>query len=126
MIKRAVLLMGKRLYKRRKSGKSVQVVKRTTSEHRRQMISSKQVAKIMKRGEPVFLVVIRPTSQSGQGMTQKAKQQIMKETGPIRKAPPVAETRKRICNEAPTDIRTELHDLLKEYADLFPEKLPKG
>ena len=90
------------------------------------MISSKQVAKIMKRGEPVFLAVIRPTSQSGQGMTQKAKQQIMKETGPIRKAPPVAETRKRMCNEAPADIRTELHDLLKEYADLFPEKLPKG
>ena len=90
------------------------------------MISSKQVAKIMKRGEPVFLALIRPTSQSGQGMTQKAKQQIMKETGPIQKAPPVAETRKRMCNEAPADIRTELHDLLKEYADLFPEKLPKG
>ena len=74
----------------------------------------------------MFLALIRPTSQSGQGMTQKAKQQIMKETGPIRKAPPVAETRKRMCNEAPADIRTELHELLKEYADLFPEKLPKG
>ena len=117
---------GEKTVQKKKSGKSVQVVKRTTSEQRRQIISSKQVAKIMKRGEPVFLAVIRPTSQSGQGMTQKAKQQIMKETGPIRKAPPVAETRKRMCNEAPADIRTELHDLLKEYADLFPEKLPKG
>ena len=74
----------------------------------------------------MFLAVIRSTNQSGQGMTQKVKQQIMKETGPIRKAPPVAETRKRMCNEAPADVRMQLHELLKEYADLFPEQLPKG
>ena len=118
---------GEKTVQKKADSKSVHVVKRTTSEQRRQMISSKQVAKIMKRGEPVFLAVIRPTSQSGQGMTQKAKQQIMKEIGPIRKAPPVAKTRKRMCNEAPCRLYgTQLHELLKEYADLFPEKLPKG
>ena len=50
----------------------------------------------------------------------------MKETGPVRKAPPVAETRKRMCAEAPTAMRMELDSLLLEYADLFPERLPKG
>ena len=51
---------------------------------------------------------------------------MMKETGPIHKAPPVAETRKRMCLDAPIDVRTELHQLLKEYEDLFPEQLPNG
>ena len=70
----------------------------------------------------MFLALIRPTSQSGQGMTQKAKQQIMKETGPIRKAPPVAETRKRMCSEAPTDIRTQLHELTKGVCGFVPRE----
>ena len=51
---------------------------------------------------------------------------MMKETGPIRKAPLVAETRKHMCLDAPADVRTELHQLLREYEDLFPEQLPKG
>ena len=74
----------------------------------------------------MFLAMIRPTGQVKQGVTQKVKQQMMKETGPVRKAPPVAETRKRMCLDAPADVRTELHQLLKEYEDLFPERLPKG
>ena len=51
---------------------------------------------------------------------------MMKEKGPIRKAPPVAETRKRMCLDAPEEVWTELQHLLKEYEDLFPEQLPKG
>ena len=31
-----------------------------------------------------------------------------------------------MCAEAPISIRTELQGLLEEYADLFPEQLPKG
>ena len=50
----------------------------------------------------------------------------MKSKGPVRKAPPVAETRKKICSEAPSGIRKELHQLLEEFTDLFPEQLPKG
>ena len=97
-----------------------------TSPVQYQIISSKRVVKLMKQGEPMFLAMIRPTTQKKQGVTQKVKQQMMKETGPVRKAPPVAETRKRMCLDAPADVRTELHTLLKEYEDLFPEQLPKG
>ena len=47
---------------------------------------------------------------------------MMKEKGAIRKAPLIHET----CAEAPISIRTEPQGLLEEYADLFPEQLPKG
>ena len=105
---------------------TVQQRKRTTSIGQIQIISSKRVVKLIKRGEPMFLAMIRPTVQKKQGITQKVKQQKMKETGPVRKAPPVAETRRRMCLDAPADVRTELQHLLQEYADLFPEQLPKG
>ena len=50
----------------------------------------------------------------------------MKDKGPIRKAPPIAETRKHMCNDAPREVKKELHDLLAQYEDLFPEQLSKG
>ena len=68
-----------------------------TSSGQVQIISSKRVVKLMKQGEPMFLAMIRPTGQTKQGVTQKVKQQMMKETGPVRKTPPVGETRKRMC-----------------------------
>ena len=48
-----------------------------------QIISSKRMSKLMKRGETVFLAMIRSNGQPKQGMTQKAKQEQMKKTGPI-------------------------------------------
>ena len=73
-----------------------------------QIISSKRMSKLLKRGETVFLAMIRSNGQPKQGMTQKAKQEQMKKTGPIRKAPPVSETRKRMCHDAPKEVQTEL------------------
>ena len=106
--------------------KTVQQTNTSISKTSRQLISSKQIAKLMKQGETMFLAMIRPKEPAIQGMTQKVKFQKMKETGPVRKAPPIAETRKRMCSEAPTAMRMELDKLLREYADLFPERLPKG
>ena len=83
--------------------------------------------KLIKRGEQCFLAMLLPNKSIQQkGMTQKVKRDIMKATGPIRKAPPVAETRKKICFEAPGSVRTDLHKILEEFSDLFPEQLPKG
>ena len=106
--------------------RSVQKGKEMTSIGQTQIISSKQICKLAKRGETVCFAMIRPVQQQKQGMTQKVKFEQMKKTGPVRKAPPIAETRQRMCSEAPTDVRTQLQKLLKEYEDLFPEKLPKG
>ena len=50
----------------------------------------------------------------------------MKLKGPVRKAPPIAETRKKLCSDAPRNVQKELHQLLEEFSDLFPEQLPKG
>ena len=110
------------------NGKSPCVQKRTSNQpmSQRSMISAKRMNKLLRRGADVHLAVIMPSSIQGSGVTQKVKQQIMKEKGPIRKAPPVAETRSKMCKEAPVEIRAELQGLLKQYDDVFPEQLPKG
>ena len=94
---------------------------------RYQLISAKTLQKCLRREERVFLAFVRPTNYpQEQGLTQRVKWEQMKSKGPMRKAPPVAETQKKICSEAPKDIQKELHQLLEEFTDLFPEQLPKG
>ena len=51
----------------------------------RQFISSKRMQKLLKRGEAMYLAIVRPVMGQKQGITQKVKQQIMKEKGPVRK-----------------------------------------
>ena len=100
--------------------------KSSKQESQRSIISSKRMDKLLGRGADVYLAVVMPSSIQGHGVTQKIKQQIMKEKGPIRKAPPVADTRSKMCKEAPVAVRAELQGLLKQYEDVFPEQLPKG
>ena len=50
----------------------------------------------------------------------------MKQSGLVRKAPPVTETRNNICSAMPNNVRKELNSLLEEFSDLFPEQLQKG
>ena len=50
----------------------------------------------------------------------------MKLKGPVHKAPPIAETRKKLCSDTPRNVQKKLHQLLEEFSDLFPEQLPKG
>ena len=70
----------------------------------RQLLSPKQMQKLMKKGEACYLALILPkkavvATQQGspdlehQGMTQKVKRALMKERGAIRKPPPVKDTR---------------------------------
>ena len=59
-------------------------------------------------------------------MTQKVKRELMKEQGAVRAAPPMKETHRKICSDAPKKIRDALSRMLQEYEDLFPEKLSKG
>ena len=50
----------------------------------------------------------------------------MKLKGPVCKVPPITETRKKFCSEAPKNVQKELYQLLEEFTYLFPEQLPKG
>ena len=64
--------------------------------------------KLLCHGADVYLALVMPSSIQGHGVTQKVKQQIMKEKGPFRKAPPVTETRSKMRKEASVAIRAEL------------------
>ena len=72
------------------------------------IISAKRMNKLLKAGEEMYLAVILPSSLPKPGMTFKVKQQMMKEKGPVQKTPPIAETRARMCKEAPESIRKQL------------------
>ena len=103
------------------------ISKQKMGKSRCQLISAKTLQKCLRLEELVFLAFVRPTNYpQEQGLTQRVKREQMKSKGPVRKTPPVAETRKKICSEAPKGIQKELHQLLEEFTDLFPEQLPKG
>ena len=105
----------------------VQKKSKSKEASQRQLLTAKQMTKCIKKNEPVYLAFIRPKPvQRSQGMTQKTKREQMKQSGPVRKAPPVAETKKKICSAAPSTVRKDLIALLEEFSDLFPEQLPKG
>ena len=104
----------------------VQSSQTNESKGQRMMVSAKRMDKLLRSGAEVYLAVILPSSIHKSGVTQKVKQQRMKEKGAIRKPPPVAETRSKMCKEAPVEVREELQELLKQYQDIFPEQLPKG
>ena len=59
-------------------------------------------------------------------MIQQQKRDQMKLKGPMHKAPPITETRKKLCSDMPCNVQKELHQLLEEFSNLFPEQLPKG
>ena len=59
-------------------------------------------------------------------MPQKVKRKLMKEQGAVCATPTMEETRRKICSDAPKEIRDALSRMLQEYEDLFPEKLLKG
>ena len=116
---------------------TVQCKRSSKAATQRQLLSPKQMQKIMKKGEACYLALILPkktvhAAQQGspdlehQGMTQKVKRALMKERGALRKPPPVKETRQKIYNEVPREVRDGLDKVLSDFEDMFPEQLPKG
>ena len=104
----------------------------------RQLLSPKQIQKLVKKGKACYLAIVLPNKTvvvgaaqgsldlEHQGMTQKVKRALMKERGAIRKPPPVKETRKKIYSEVPQEVRDGLDKILSDFEDMFPEQLPKG
>ena len=112
----------------------------------RQIISARQMQKLAKEDNPVFLAVIRPTNDAprkrgnkknkvppshvarfaAHGMTEGTRRKINKETGPKKDIITVAERERQVLESVPSSFRKDLGNLIKEYRDIFPEKLPKG
>ena len=88
------------------------------------LVSAKRMEKILKSEEVTYLAVFMPSQNQQVGQTTKTKLQQMKEKGPVRKAPPIKETRAKMCKDAPAAVRDQLLQLLHDYEDLFPAQLP--
>ena len=59
-------------------------------------------------------------------MTEGTRRKINKETGPKKDIITVAERECQVLESVPSSFRKDLGNLIKEYRDIFLEKLPKG
>ena len=114
----------------------------------RQIISAHQMQKLVKNNEPVFLAVAKTSNDFilrgrgaqgrekespgyavvnfAHGMTEGQKKKIKKESGPKKDIITVKEQEREVLNSVPTLQRKSLEKLIREYRDVFPEKLTKG
>ena len=112
----------------------------------RKIISVRQIQKLAKGDNPVFLAIIRTNENSPEqmtrrdkrihrrvarlaaahGLTESQKRMMNKETGPNKNIISVAERERQVLDGVPESHRECLGKLIQEYHDLFPEQLPKG
>ena len=112
----------------------------------RQIISARQIQKLAKDDNPVFLSIIRPMNEAphmrgkkgnkrppghvvqfaAHGLTEGQKRLMNRKTGPKKDIITVKEREQQVLNSVPDVHRKNLEKLIKEYQDIFPEKLPKG
>ena len=118
---------------------------RSQASKTRQIITARQMQKLAKQGQPVFLAIIRPAQDVPQkrgkrggnkrspsyavtahGMTEGQKRKISKETGPKKDWITVAEREQQVLDSVPEIYREKLETIIREFCDIFPEKLSKG
>ena len=101
----------------------------------RQIISVKQLKKLVKRKTPVFLAVVWGQETRGVnaavksesiGLTEGKKRDLMKQTGPKKRFLTVEEREEQILKDIRPDVRGKLKELVDEFKDVFPNTLPKG
>ena len=120
--------------------------KRSQLEVARQINSAGQLQKLVKNDSPVFLAIVRsndsPNKRGGtrgersqnpaanfaaaHGITQWQKRKINLETGPEKDIISVKEREQQVLDGVPISYKKYLAKLIKEYQDIFPEKLRKG
>ena len=108
------------------AAKCQSVDKRNEVSKHRVLVSAKTMEKILKTEKVAYIAVFMPNQIQQVGQTTRTRLQQMKEKGPVRKAPPIKETRTKMCKDAPAAVRDQLQQLLHDYEDLFPAQLPKG
>ena len=103
----------------------------------RQIISVKQLKKLVKRKTPVFLAVVWGQETRGVnaavksesiGLTEGKKRDLMRKTGPKRnfQFQTVEEREEQILQKVSPDVRGKLKELMDEFKDVFLDTLPKG
>ena len=124
----------------RRSGGNQKGHKRKSATQRPDFISLKQATKMAnKTDSPMFLCIIRANinelpkkrkskakCKTAKGQTEGERRRISKETGPVKQDVPVEDVIKKKVLEADSDVREDLEATLKEFKDVFPNKLPYG
>ena len=108
---------------------------------KRQILSAKQLKKLLKKKEPVFLAIVRAVGDSkrrqgrstlasvqpmSHGLTEKAKREHMKAVGPKKSFLTVEERKDEIFQKVQPEHRDILRRIVDEYKEVFPDRLPKG
>ena len=107
-------------------------------------MSARQMLKLIKDDEPVFLAVVRTSDNfvprspktklspgyaavnTAHGMIEGHRRKINKESGPKKDIISVKEREKEVLDSVSVVYRESLEKIIQKYRDVFPEKLPKG
>ena len=119
-------------------------IKRSQASRTRQIITARQLQKLAKQGQPVFLVIIRPENDVPQtrrkkggnekspvyaaaahGLTECRKRRINKEKGPKKDMISVAEREQQVLNNVPECYRKKLETIIHQVSQYVSGKLPK-
>ena len=81
------------------------------------------MGKLIKDGEQAFLCMIRPRET---GTTEASKRDQIKQRGPKKDFAKATDVIRHAVDQVPPEAKDSLKNLLKEYKDVFPDKLPAG
>ena len=101
----------------------------------RQIISVKQLKKLVKKKTPVFLAVVwgqenrkvnAAVKSESIGLMEGKKRDLMKKLGPKKRFLSVEEREEEILSRVDPGVHGKLKELVDEFKDVFPDTLPKG
>ena len=110
----------------------------------RRLITARQMNKIAKGDNPVFLAIVRERNEAypkrtnkrssgraarfaaAHGLSEGNKRSISKCKGPKKDIISVAEREQQVLDSVPVCHREKLSHMIQQYRDIFPEHLPQG
>ena len=117
----------------------------TPTSRSRKLISARQLQKLAKADNPVYLAIVGQTDEvlrarqrtkrtpscvaqfaAAHGRTEINKRLINKQKGPKKDTISVAQREQQVLDNVPVHHRGKLEKIIQEYRDVFPEQLPKG
>ena len=136
--------------RKRKVGTNVQKISDavkvdTPLSQSRRLITARQMSKLAKGYNSVFLAIVRTTNEAPQvkktnkrssaravcfatahGTYEGQRRVINKGQGPKKDIISVAEREQQVLDSVPVSHQEKLSHLIQQYRDIFPEQLPKG
>ena len=100
------------------------MMKNPTQFKNTQLIQANKMGKLIKDDEQAFLCMIRP--RETHGTTEASKWEQIKQRGPKKDFTKATYVIRHAVDQVPPEAKDNLKNLLKEYQDVFPDKLPTG